>query len=305
MTDTFLRLNDPVQNKVNYIQAGTGQPVILIHGLAASLHDWDDLVPALAARGYAAYAPDLLGHGDSHKPVSRAYQMDWMFDHLFNWIDSLALDRPPVLVGHSMGGYLSLEYARRFPERTRGLVLVDPFYRADQLPRLMRASRRGPKLNMFVVERTPGWLFRIIIDVTSLSMGHSSGGAHNLPKHIRAQTALDYKRTAPGTYNLPISMADMTPYLAAIGHPTLVVWGERDTTLKPASFQRLVAAMPNAAGRSLRSGHVPHQSHAAEFNPLVLEFLEKLDLDADERGERVAAPENLPASRFDELPDDL
>jgi pimeloyl-ACP methyl ester carboxylesterase len=262
---------------VNFIHQGEGAPVILIHGLAASLHDWDDLVPELARHGYAAYALDLLGHGESAKPDSRAYDMDWVFDHLSAWIDSLGLDQPPVLIGHSLGGYLALDYARRFSARTRGLVLVDPFYRLGQLPALLRLSYRHPSINMTVVERTPEWLFRIIIDATSLSMGHSSGGAHNLPEHIRAQTALDYKRTAPGVYNLPNTSPDLTPYLAEITAPTLVVWGTRDSTLAPASFKELVSALPNVVGTKLFvAGHVPHQSHTAEFNPLVLEFLKNL-----------------------------
>jgi pimeloyl-ACP methyl ester carboxylesterase len=272
MKDTSL-LNDPAIQKVNYIQKGTGAPVILIHGLAASLHDWDELIPELAGGGYAAYALDLLGHGDSGKPDARAYKLDWLFDHLTGWIDSLDLTDLPILIGHSLGGYLTLEYARRFPARTRGLVLVDPFFHVSQLPAMLRGSYRKPEINMLMVERTPEWLFRMIVDATSLSMGHSSGRGHNLPKQVRMQTALDYKRTAPGTYNLPSEAADIRPYLPQIEHKTLVIWGERDSTLTPASFPELVSGLPDAQGRSLQSGHVPHQSHAAEFNKLVMEFL--------------------------------
>jgi pimeloyl-ACP methyl ester carboxylesterase len=281
MNVTSLPLSDPERKKVNYVQQGQGAPVVMIHGLAASLHDWDDLIPDLARHGYAAHALDILGHGESAKPASRAYQMDWMFEHLTAWIDSLALAVPAVLVGHSLGGYLALEYARRFPGRTRGLILVDPLFRSTQLPPLLRGSRRGVGLNTFVIERTPAWLLRLTIDLSSLSLGHSAGGAHNLPAHVRAQTALDYKRTAPGTYNLPGTLEDLTPYLAEIRSPALVVWGERDTTLSPASFPELVAGLPHAAGRSLRSGHVPHQSHPAEFNRMVLEFLAAVHAEPD------------------------
>ena len=90
--------NTPERNSIpqtaNYVQQGTGAPVILIHGLAASLHDWDDLIPALTENSYAAYAPDLLGHGDSPRLDSRAYQMDWIFDHFFHWMKSLRLTEP-------------------------------------------------------------------------------------------------------------------------------------------------------------------------------------------------------------------
>src|SRR5271157_245859 len=117
-----------ISARVNFISQGKGAPVIMIHGLAASLHDWDFLFPDLIAGGYAGYTLDLLGHGDSAKPDSRAYHIDWLLAHFIEWVDSLHLAEPAVLIGHSLGGYMALEYARRFPNRTRGLILVDPFY---------------------------------------------------------------------------------------------------------------------------------------------------------------------------------
>jgi pimeloyl-ACP methyl ester carboxylesterase len=250
--------------------------VILIHGMAASLHDWDDLAPVLVREGYSAHALDLLGHGESPRPEARLYQIEWLFEQLSAWIDSLQLDQPAVLIGHSLGGYLALEAARHLPEKTRALILVDPFYRRDQLPALLRLSSRRPSLNMAVIERLPDWMLRMIIDATSLSMGHSQGGAHNLPEHVRAQTALDYRRTAAGVYHLPNTIEDLTPHLPEIHQPTLLIWGERDTTLAPASFRELAASLPRVTVHSLPAGHVPHQSHADEFNAMVLEFLRDL-----------------------------
>lgn len=260
----------------NYVSQGEGAPVIMVHGLAASLHDWDFLLPELAKAGYAGYALDLLGHGESPKPESRAYQVGWLFDHFEQWLDSLQLDSPAVLVGHSLGGYLVLEYARRFPARIRGLILADPFYSLSQLPAALRLTYRHPSLSGLVAGRTPEWLFRIIIDFTSAVMGHSSGALHALPEHIRAQTAQDYIRTAPGVYNIPNSGFDLAPYLDSISTPTLVVWGERDQTLAPSSFANLVNALPSARAEHIRAGHVPHQSHADWFNKLALDFLNTL-----------------------------
>ena len=104
----------------NYTQHGAGKPVILIHGIAASLHDWDELIPELTANGFSCYALDLLGHGDSPKPDSRAYQMDWMLDHFSHWVNSLHLTEPAVVIGHSLGGYIALQYARRIDGGTAG-----------------------------------------------------------------------------------------------------------------------------------------------------------------------------------------
>jgi pimeloyl-ACP methyl ester carboxylesterase len=265
-----------IPTTANFIQQGEGAPVILIHGIAASLHDWDDLMPDLSENGYASYALDLLGHGESPKPDSRAYQMDWIFEHFADWMCSLHLTEPAILIGHSLGGYMALEYARRVSAWTRGLILVNPFYSLSQLPLLLRRTYRHPNLSGVVASRLPEWMFRFVVDVTSMSMGHGSGALHSLPEHVRAQTALDYTRTAPGVYNLPNTGEDLTRYLPTISTPTLVVWGERDQTLAPSSFPRMLELMPHATGKSIRAGHVPHQSDSKWFNQQVLDFLNNL-----------------------------
>ncbi|MEJ5225169.1 MAG: alpha/beta hydrolase [Anaerolineales bacterium] len=263
------------QTPPNYIQVGEGAPVLCIHGLAASLYDWNTLLPELARHNYAAYALDLLGHGESAKPASRAYHVDWMYGHFSRWVDSLALAQPPALVGHSLGGYLALRYALEHPARVRALVLVSPFYALAQLPWLLRRTYHRRLINTAIVSRTPEWVFRIVVDVTSMTMGHSAGGAHALDAATRKQTALDYTRTAPGVYNIPNTMDDLTPRLPDVIHPTLLLWGERDSTLAPRSFAAMLTALPNARGQSIPgAGHVPHQSHPAQVNPMVVEFLE-------------------------------
>ncbi len=272
LPDNFL-----IPTTANYIQQGAGSPVILIHGIAASLHDWDDLIPELTQGGYASYALDLLGHGDSPKLNSRAYHMDWMLEHFMNWMQSLKLTEPAIMIGHSLGGYIALEYARRVSAWTRGLILVNPFYSRSQLPFFLQRSYSKRNLRGLIAGKTPRWMFRTIVDITSRAMGHSAGALHSLPEHIRAQTALDYTRTAPGVYNILSVISDHTSHLPHINIPTLVVWGDRDQTLAPASFPKMVAAMPRARGHSILAGHVPHQSHAKEFNQQTLEFLRELD----------------------------
>ena len=208
------------------VSRGRGAPVVLVHGMAASLHDWDDLLPALTQEGYAAHALDLLGHGASPKPEDRLYQIEWLYEHLAAWMDSLR-------VGGTGGAGGSL--AGRVPGAGGGAAHAGhgavvgtggPFLRRGQLPALLRLSYRRPALNMAVIERLPGWMLRMIIDLTSLSIGHSQGGAHNLPEHVRAQTALDYKRTAAGVYHLPNTIRDLTPDLAQINQPALLGLGD-------------------------------------------------------------------------------
>lgn len=264
--------------EVNFIERGPqdGAPILLVHGLAASLHDWDALLPELSAANFHAYALDLLGHGESPKPDSRSYKTKWVYKHFVQWIDSLQFRETPILIGHSLGGYMCLRYAIRHPEKVRALVLTNPFFKLEQLPALLRRTYRRPTINALVVERTPEWVFRWIIDLTNHALGRAGDSALTLSEEIRLQTALDYKRTAPGAFNIPNTVRDLTSDLARVTMPTLVIWGDRDQTLAPDSFPALVRSLPNARGQSISGGHVPHQSNPEEYNRLVLDFLRQV-----------------------------
>ncbi|MFN8414094.1 MAG: alpha/beta hydrolase [Anaerolineales bacterium] len=267
------QLNHP---NVNYVQQGTGDPVILVHGLAASLHDWDDLLPELASAGYAGYALDLLGHGESYKPEHRSeYTVESVYAHYEAWVDALDIHEPMTVVGHSLGGALSLMYAICHPERVRALVLVNPFYDIKQLSPVIQSPMLRGVLTAGFIDLTPYWLFRFFVDVTSFNyyVGHRE--SHVLPEHIRYQTALDYKRASSGIYNIVHTLPDLSSGLTHINQPTLLLWGGRDQTLNPASFPKLAGILPNVTNSHVMPicGHVPHQCHPETFNPYVMEFL--------------------------------
>ena len=101
---------------VNFIRQGDGAPVILVHGVAASVFDWVDLLPALVGAGYATYALDLLGHGKSVKPKDlKEYNIDRIFEHFEAWIRSLKLDSPLILDGQTIvpkGGEVTLKLTK-------------------------------------------------------------------------------------------------------------------------------------------------------------------------------------------------
>lgn len=257
---------------VNFIQQGQGAPVVLIHGVAASVFDWVDLSPELVSAGYSVYALDLLGHGKSIKPKDlKQYNIEKIFEHFNDWIQSLGLDSPLTLVGHSLGGYLAIEYALRFPEKVRALVLVDPFYSLEQLSPLLRFHYKRPFINLGMISYAPEWLIRLSIELTGLFI--RNGYITPQTKAGRAQTAQDYKRASPGIYNILTTTRDLTPDLSKITVPSLVVWGTHDQSLSPRFFETLAATLPNAQTVSIDAGHVPHQSHPHELNRHLLAFL--------------------------------
>ena len=263
-----------VNDAVNFVQSGEGAPVILIHGVAASVFDWIDLSPALVGAGYATYALDLLGHGKSIKPKDlKEYNANRIFEHLEAWIESLGLASPLILVGHSLGGYLAVEYALRYPQRVRALVLVDPFYSLDQLSPLLSFHYRRPIINLGLISYAPKWLIRLSIELAGLFI--RNGYIAPQTREGRAQTADDYKHASPGIYNILTTVRDLTPELPKVNVPVFMAWGTHDQSLSPQGFKKMVGLLPNARAIELDTGHVPHQSHPMLLTPHILEFLQE------------------------------
>ncbi len=101
---------------------GDGRPVVLLHGLASNARWWL-LVGPLLARRYRVLALDQRGHGESAKPDT-GYDFATVVGDLAAFVEALDLERP-VVVGHSWGGNVALEYAATHPDQAVGLVLVD------------------------------------------------------------------------------------------------------------------------------------------------------------------------------------
>lgn len=250
-------------------------PVILIHGLASSHYDWDYLEPALQSAGYLTFSLDLLGHGDSLKPGNtRDYQYKCLREDFFCWVDGLKLDLPPVLVGHSLGGYLALDYALRSRHPVSGLLLISPFYSGRQLPVIMRIFYKAPLFGVLGMRLAPQWLIQFSIDMDPVD-------GKTLSPRARRQMAADTKRAAPEVLYFPRTLPDLTAELPKISTMSLVVWGEKDSTLNPSSFPPLVAAMPGAHGRVIPAiGHQPHLGKSEVVNEIALEFLGNLPVAA-------------------------
>ena len=165
--------SNPVGSEVNSVSQGKGAPVIMVHGLAASLHDWDTLLPELAAAGFC-WPRTRFARSRRELQTTKSRSITPATRSLHTCLAGLirsTLMSLPSLIGHSLGGYLSLQYTLQYPERVRALVLVNPFYTQSQLPPMLRFFLRRPLLNNTIIEHTPYWLFRLMIDVTSLQFG--------------------------------------------------------------------------------------------------------------------------------------
>jgi pimeloyl-ACP methyl ester carboxylesterase len=100
-----------------------GVPMVFVHGFANDAHVWDDIAPVVAPH-YRVIAFDLRGHGDSGRAPDGRYDIDTLCDDLECALEDLGIERF-ALVGHSLGGRVSMRYAGRHADRLAGLVLVD------------------------------------------------------------------------------------------------------------------------------------------------------------------------------------
>lgn len=253
---------------LNYQVLGDGPPVVLVHGLGASLRDWNRIASDLASAGYRAYAVDLPGHGYSPKPADwGAYSADEVYAQFSEWLAGLKLTSPPLLVGHSLGGFLALRCALDQPLPLAGIVLIDPFYSKAQLNRLLRFAHGRVRLGEIALRLTPAILLKVVL---GLIPGHLS----QIPQSDIQQTILDLKQASPRVLYTAQTIPDLTGRLNEVGVRAMVLWGERDRTLHPASFQRLIDLLPDARGIPLPGGyHQPHISHPAWVVEHILSFI--------------------------------
>ncbi len=120
-TSNFVRVGD---YNIHYVEAGRGEPMIMIHGWLCWGAYWKKIIPLISNR-YHVYAPDLLGHGISDKPLGKevSYGTDAQAERIIAFMNALGI-RKAVLVGHSMGGEIAAKVTLAEPERVKGLVLV-------------------------------------------------------------------------------------------------------------------------------------------------------------------------------------
>jgi pimeloyl-ACP methyl ester carboxylesterase len=108
---------------IRYLDTGAGDPaLVFVHGWCCDNTYWRDQIPVFA-KNHRVVAVDLPGHGASDKP-DRDYTIDNFVDVVATLIRNLQLDKP-IVVGHSMGGVIVMNLARKHPDLTRGIVIVD------------------------------------------------------------------------------------------------------------------------------------------------------------------------------------
>ncbi|QGG95315.1 alpha/beta fold hydrolase [Actinomarinicola tropica] len=262
---------------VTYRRGGRGEVVVLIHGLAGSSRTWREIMPTLAD-SYDVIAPDLLGHGESAKPVG-----DYSLGAFASGLRDLlgALDVPSAtIVGQSFGGGVAMQLAYQHPELCDRLVLIASGGLGREVSWLLRlvtlpgvehlmplvfprvAADRGEDLNRFLARRGVH-----LPHVAEMWRAYASlAGVENRAAFIRTIRGVVEPR------GQVVSALDRL-YLAA--HlPTLIVWGDADDIIPVSHAHAAHAAIPGSRLVILDGvGHFPHLQAPDALLEALTDFL--------------------------------
>jgi pimeloyl-ACP methyl ester carboxylesterase len=269
-----VHLAETASGRLSTLQAGVGDPVVMIHGLGATKASFLPSIAALS-RSFRTIAIDLPGFGDAAKPLRAAYDAPFFARSVVDSLDSLGLARVH-LVGHSLGGRVATEIALRHPERLQSVTLMMPsmaWRRTRRWAPYLRWVR--PELGIF--QPVP----RAIVDplVRHLVPGTDTGwGAVAIDEFLRGfldprGRAAFYAAARSIYLEEPGGPDGFWARLPGITTPSLFIWGRRDR-LVPAAFERHVReALPTAQHVTLDCGHVPQLECPAALHAVMRRFL--------------------------------
>ena len=262
---------DSRHGRISTLSAGEGDPVICVHGLGGTKASFLTTVAALADR-HRVVALDLPGFGDSDKPIAARYDPKFFSRAVIALMDALELDHTDV-VGHSLGGRVTLEAMLHAPERFGRAVLMTPslaWLRERPWAPFLRLVR--PELGLLhpapraVVERVVAQL------VPGGSSRYAAAGIDEfLRSYLTARGRAAFYASARHIYlERPEHFWER---LRRLEPPALFVWGSRDP-LVPAGFERHVReAVPQARHVTLDCGHIPQIERPDELHRAIAHFL--------------------------------
>jgi epoxide hydrolase 4 len=275
-------MNAPIP--LHHVSAGSGPPVILLHGFPETHRSWDLQRAALVAAGHRVITPDLRGYGGSEAPRA-GYDLDTLAGDVVALIDALG-ERRVNLVGHDWGGAIAWHLATHHAQRLERVVILDcphPAVMARALQRNRVQRRRSWYMFFFQLPVLPElWLGKK--DGYNLERMFRAGspGEHAVPRALieaqkrallapgRLRPALAYYRTA-FRRGLPDMVRGARQPFRPIDLPVTLIWGEHDSCLglelidgtERFATRLSVHRIPNA-------GHFVHQERPDEVNRLLI-----------------------------------
>lgn len=253
-----------------YDEAGSGTPLLLVHGWPHDRTMWRGQLGGLAPFA-RVIAPDLRGVGGS--TVVGPYTIDQYADDLVAFLEGLGIARA-VVCGLSMGGYIAFSMLRRHRDRIRGLILADTRATADS------DEMRAKRARLIELIEQQGMNALAARQLSSMLARSTLERQPELVETVRHMMASVSAEGAIGGLRAMAARPDSTSALATIDVPTLVVGGAEDGLTPPEVLRAMAAAIARSRVEILeQGGHLCPLERPAAFNHTVSEFLGALLLD--------------------------
>ena len=240
-------------DKIVYAENGNinAEPLLLIHGFGGNKDNFTRIARQLG--DYHLIIPDLLGFGDSSKPMTADYQSQAQATRLHELLQAKGLAENIHIGGNSMGGAISAAYAAKYPKDVKSLWLIDSagFWSAG-LPKSLEGATLED--NPLLVDNKQD--FYKMYDFVMTKPPY-------IPKSVKAVFAQERIANKALESNIleqivTDSVEERAKIIAQYDIPTLVVWGEKDQVIKPETVTLIKEIIPQAQVITMKDvGHVP------------------------------------------------
>jgi pimeloyl-ACP methyl ester carboxylesterase len=262
-----------------YRIAGSGPPVVLIHGMVNSSRHWESVALRLAD-AYTVIAPDLIGHGDSATPRGD-YSLGAHAASIRDLLSAIGVDRATI-VGHSLGGGVAMQFFYQFPQRTERLVLVSSGGLGREVSPLLRSAVL-PGASPLLALAAHRFVLSMLRYAGERLQRRGSGKGVYLRAIARAMQPLErpgarraFLQTLRSVIDIRgqrVSAVDRLYLLSSM--PTLIVWGGRDNTIPLWHGRAAHEAAPGSRFECLPdAAHFPNLEDPEGLAAVLRDFLE-------------------------------
>jgi pimeloyl-ACP methyl ester carboxylesterase len=260
--------------RLSILSAGTGDPLICVHGLGGTKASFLPTVAALADR-HRVIALDLPGFGESDKPIAAAYDAPYFANAMTALMDELGIESAHV-AGNSLGGRVAIELGLLHPERMRKLVLLSPalaWLRERRLKWLLQLPL--PRLGL--IQPTPRFIAEPIVRriIPGADRGWVASGVDEFLRcYLTPRGRAAFYEAARNIYlDEPNGDDGFWSRLGGLERETLFIWGRGDTLVPIAFMKHVERTLPRARHVELGCGHVPQLERPVETHAAIRQFL--------------------------------
>jgi len=226
-----------------YVRHGQGKPLVLLHGFPLDHHLWNDILPLLEGT-FELIIPDLRGFGQS-STVDIPYTMDDFASDIAGLLDQVGIEKAAI-AGHSMGGYVALALAKKYPERMNGLALVSSQILADPPNRKEGRYKTADD----VAKNGIGG----VVDAMTTKFTSDP----NLQAFARENMEKQQPAAYIGALKAMAERADSTSLLSSIQYPVVVIHGDADMLIPVERGRDVKALHPSVHLVEIPgAGHMP------------------------------------------------